>query len=156
MTNLAAFLSMVSASEGTDKYPDPYAVLFGGKAFTDFSDHPAIVGPWKGEKLDFLGPMYIGLVSTAAGRYQINRPTWKGIQLILKLPDFGPSSQDAAAVQLIKEHNAIELVNEGNIEASIAACAPVWASLAGSASGQPQHPVATLISWYQNAGGALA
>ncbi len=157
MTNLEAFLTMLSASEGTDKYPDPYAVTFGGKfTITDFRDHPAVLGSWHGEPLDSLGPKYKGLVSTAAGRYQLIKPTWLGAQLVLRLPDFGPASQDAAATLLIKERGALNLVNAGMIAAAIRLCATEWASLPGNAGGQPQHATDELLAWYGNAGGALA
>lgn len=148
---------MISASEGTDKYPDPYAVCFGGKfTITDFSDHPAVLQVWHGEPLDFLGPAYKGLVSTAAGRYQITKPTWLGAQMVLRLPNFGPASQDATAQLLIKERGALDAVNKGLIPLAIARCSTEWASLPGSAAGQPQRHIDELLAWYQNAGGALA
>ena len=148
---------MISAAEGTDRAPDPYRVCFGFKhTIQDLSNHPAVTGEWTGEPLDFLGPKYTGLVSTAAGRYQITRPTWAGIELVLRLPDFGPASQDAAATLLIKERGALNLVNTGMISAAIRLCATEWASLPGNAGGQPQHTTEQLIAWYGNAGGALA
>jgi lysozyme len=157
VTNLEAFLTTISASEGTDKYPDPYRVCFSGKhTIADLSNHPAVTGEWHGEPLDFLGPKYQGEVSTAAGRYQITKSTWLGIQLVLRLPDFGPASQDAAATLLIKERGALNLVNAGMISAAIRLCATEWASLPGNNAGQPQHQVADLLQWYRNAGGALA
>jgi lysozyme len=157
MSNLDAFLAMIRASEGTDKYPDPYRVCFGGRhTIADLSDHPAATGEWKGEPLDSLGPNYKGLVSTAAGAYQIIRPTWAGCKLILRLADFSPASQDAAATLLIKERGAFDLVNAGQIAEAIQKCATTWASLPGGGSGQPQHTVAQLLNWYGNSGGAYA
>jgi muramidase (phage lysozyme) len=157
VTNLEAFLATLRSSEGTAKYPNPYAVTFGGKfTITDFRDHPALLGTWHGEPLDFLGPQYKGLVSTAAGAYQLIKPTWLAAKTVLRLPDFGVASQDAAATLLIREHGALDLVNAGEIAAAIAKCSSVWASLPGGTSGQPQHPVDQLLAWYGSAGGALA
>jgi muramidase (phage lysozyme) len=70
-----------------------YDVLYGGGRFTDFSHHPNIPvritsGPHKGD------------VSTAAGRYQFNFPTWTQMQREILLPDFSPKSQDEAAWHL--------------------------------------------------------
>jgi lysozyme len=155
--NLSAFLSTISHSEGTDKAADPYAVTFGYRfTITDFSDHPAVLGTWHGEPLDFLGPAYAGKVSTAAGRYQIIAPTWRTCKKLLHLPDFSPASQDWAAIELIREHGAIDLINSGRISAAIDACHGVWASFPGSTSGQPQAKLATLIQFYTGHGGSFA
>jgi muramidase (phage lysozyme) len=155
MTNLEAFLAMIRASEVGADCPNPYAMVFGGKfTITDFRDHPAVLGTWHGEPLDFLGPKYQGLVSTAAGAYQLIKPTWLGAKTVLKLPDFGVASQDAAAMLLIKEQGALDLVNSGQVVDAIQKCAGVWASLPGNGAGQPQHTMADLLGWYGDAGGA--
>lgn len=148
--NVAAFLSMVSHGEGTDKYPDPYRVVFGG-AYTivSLSDHPAVTGEWTGAH-------WKGGFSTAAGRYQLIKPTWLALQAILKLPDFTAPSQDDAAIQLIKEKGALDLIMAGQIGDAIAKCNSVWASLPGSDSGQPQAEIASLLNVYMNQGGSLA
>lgn len=157
MSNLDAFLAMVRHSEGTDKYFDPYAVCFEGKFFiTDFSDHPAVLGVWHGEKLDFLGPQYAGLVSTAAGAYQIIKPTWLTLKARLSLPDFSPGSQDAAATELIREKGALPTIEVGNVSGAIQACSSIWASLPGGSSGQPQKSTAELFAAYTTAGGQFA
>jgi lysozyme len=155
--NVAAFLTMISHSEGTDRGTDPYRICFGFKhVIQSLADHPAVTGEWAGEPLDFLGPAYAGKISTAAGRYQITRPTWLGLQAILHLPDFTGPSQDDAAIQLIKDRGALDLINAGDIQTAIRACAGEWASLPGSKSGQPQNKLGLLVDAYQSAGGALA
>lgn len=155
--NLDAFLATIRHSEGTDKYSNPYAVCFGGKfTITDFSNHPAVQGLWKGEPLDFLGGAYVGKVSTAAGAYQIIRSTWLGLKSQLKLPDFSPASQDEAATLLITQAGALHLVDGGQVADAIAKCSGVWASLPGSSSGQPQAKMAELIQAYTTNGGAFA
>lgn len=155
--NLAAFLATIRHSEGTSKTPDAYACCFGYKfVITDFSDHPAVLGTWHGAPLDFLGPAYAGKVSTAAGAYQIIRPTWVALKIALKLPDFTGPSQDAAATELIREARALDLVNAGQVANAIERCHGIWASLPGSTSGQPQRTMADLIQAYGNHGGAFA
>ena len=155
--NLAAFLSMISHSEGTDRAPDPYRVCYGfTHTIADLSDHPAITGEWMGESLANLGPAYSGLVSTAAGRYQLIRGTWRTCKNILHLPDFTGPSQDAAAAELIREAGALALVNDGRIGDAISNCRHVWASLPGSDVGQPTRTFADLMGAYTKAGGAFA
>jgi len=157
MSNLDAFLATIRHSEGTDKAPDPYAVTFGYHfTITDFRDHPAVLGTWHGEPLDFLGPAYVGKVSTAAGAYQIIRPTWVGLKSQLKLPDFRPPSQDEAATLLITQAGALHLIETGQIAAAIDRCHEIWASLPGSTSGQPQASMAALMQAYTDSGGAFA
>jgi muramidase (phage lysozyme) len=155
--NVAAFLTMISHAEGTDRAPDPYRCCFGFKhTIVNLSQHPAISGEWMGESLAFLGANYAHSISTAAGRYQITRPTWSGLQTVLNLPDFTGTSQDDAAIQLIKEHKALDLIFAGRVEDAIAQCSGVWASLPGSKSGQPQRQLVDLIDAYGTAGGSFA
>lgn len=148
---------MISHSEGTDRVKDPYRCCFGFKhIINNLAEHPAISGEWMGESLAFLGPHYAHSVSTAAGRYQITRPTWSGLQTILKLPDFTGPCQDDAAIQLIKENRALDLIFAGRVEDAIALCCRTWASLPGSKSGQPQRQLVDLIDAYGTAGGSFA
>lgn len=147
--NVSAFLATIRHSEGTDEAPDPYAVTFGYQfTITDFSDHPTCLGTWMGEH-------YRGHLSTAAGAYQLIRPTWLALQRLLSLPDFSPASQDAAALELIREKGALDLVNAGAFEAAVQLCHGVWASLPGSPSGQPQAQMTDLMAVFTGAGGTL-
>lgn len=156
-SNIIAFLNMISHSEGTDRVPDPYRCCFGFKhTIADMSDHPAVTGEWKGEQLDFLGPTYAGLISTAAGKYQITKHTWLALKEALNLPDFSAQSQDAAATLLIKQKGALDAINGGRVADAIALCHEVWASLPGSTSGQPQKTLASLVQYYTGNGGAFA
>ena len=157
MNNLGAFLTMISHSEGTDRVADPYRVCFGYRhVIADLSDHPAITGEWHGESLANLGPDYAGKISTAAGRYQLIRPTWIDAKQALHLPDFTGPSQDAAATWLINGRGALNMVNGGRVADAIDRCRTVWASLPGSTSGQPQAKLADLIQSYTAAGGGFA
>jgi len=156
--NVVAFLALIAWSEGTDKAADPYRVCYGYKhTVQNFADHPRATGEWGGESLASLGPSYAGKVSTAAGRYQIINPTWQGIKKALSLPDFGPDSQDKAAVYLIRGRKALDDVKAGNIAAAVAKCAPEWASLPGAnAAGQHMRKLDDLLAVYEQSGGALA
>lgn len=140
---------MLRHSEGTDKAPNPYAVTF-GNSFTieDFSDHPHALG-WPGY-------LWNGIHETASGAYQITYPTWVTLKARLGLTDFGPFSQDDAALELIREAHAIDLVNGGRVVDAIALCRNIWASLPGGTSGQPQSQLGTLVQAYTSAGGAFA
>ena len=148
---------MIAHSEGTDRAPDPYRVCYGYRhTIVDLRDHPAITGEWKGESLASLGAQYAHEISTAAGRYQINRPTWLHCKAALHLQDFTGPSQDDAAIFLIKQAGFLDAVNAGDIQAAIDGCSGVWASLPGSKAGQPTRTVAALLDAYTELGGELA
>ncbi len=154
--NLTAFLKMIQTSEGTAKCPNPYAVTFGYQfTITDFSDHPALLG-WTGYPLTSLGARYADEVSTAAGAYQLIKPTWMICKQTLRLPDFTAPSQDAAATLLIRQKGALAMVENGEIAAAIGQCKNVWASLPGNLSGQPQKRLADLLDTYTQHGGGFA
>lgn len=156
--NAGAFLRMISRAEGTDIGCDPYRVCYGYKhALVSFADHPAITGEWRGESIAQLGPQYAGMVSTAAGRYQIIKPTWLGCKRALTLPDFGPDSQDKAALYIIQQAGALDLVLAGDFDQAVQRCASQWASLPGAnAPGQKMRKLDDLRAAYLSAGGALA
>lgn len=159
--NVSAFLRMIQQAEGTDRSGDPYRVCYAYRhTINDLRDHPTVTGEWRGERLSDamcanagFGP---GCVSTAAGAYQIIRPTWANLKSALRLPDFSPASQDAAAVELIRRRGALADVQAGRVAAAIEKCRNEWASLPGNYAKQGQRTTSTLISWYQQAGGTYA
>lgn len=159
--NVAAFLAVIRQAEGTDRSGDPYRVCFGYRhTIQDLSEHPAITGEWRGERLSDamcanagFGP---GCVSTAAGAYQIIRPTWVRIRDRLGLRDFGKASQDAAAVELIRLRGALEDVKAGRVVQAIEKCRHEWASLPGNYAKQGQRTMGQLLAWYQQNGGNTA
>lgn len=154
--NMAGFLTMLSHSEGTDRAADSYRVCYAfHHTIVDLRDHPSVTGEWKGESLASLGPQYAHSISTAAGRYQLIKPTWLDCKAALHLPDFTAPSQDDAAIYLIKQKGALDLVNSGRVAEAINLCHGVWASLPGSTSGQPQTSFAALMNAYSAAGGAF-
>ena len=158
---LAAFAAMVRESEGTTRGGDPYAVCYGYRhTIANFADHPKNTGEWAGERLPDamckaagFGP---GCISTAAGAYQIIRPTWNRIKAKMGLGDFSPASQDAAFFQLVAERGALEDVKAGRIDTAIHKCRQEWASLPGNTAGQGQRGLGQLVAWFQQNGGFVA
>lgn len=144
-----AFLDMLAWSEGTDKPGQPtknhgYDVIVGGELFSDYSDHP--------RKLVTLNPK---LKSTASGRYQLLSRWWDAYRKQLGLKDFSPASQDAVALQQIKERHALELIDAGDIRQAIDRCSNIWASLPGAGYGQFEHKADSLIAKFKEAGGEV-
>jgi len=147
-TNRKAFLDMIAESEGTTRIGDQdgYNVIVGGTTFGGYADHP--------RKLVVLNKK--GLKSTAAGRYQLLSRYYDAYKKSLKLRDFSPASQDAIAIQQIKECRALEDVDAGRFDIAVKKCARIWASLPGAGYGQHENKLADLQIAYVNAGGTLA
>lgn len=149
---LTAFLTMLAQSEGTESCGTShgYDCLVGSTPkkpvlFTSYADHPRVFVP--------LRP---GLTSSAAGRYQILARNYDAYKRTLKLPDFSPASQDAIAVQMIREQHALSDIETGHLANAIDKCNNVWASLPGSPYGQRTNTFQQCCVWFQNAGGVLA
>lgn len=145
--NERAFLDMIAYAEGTTG-ADGYNTLFGGGKFESFADHPRQIFSFKNKRGE-------NLKTSAAGRYQFLARTWDALQRRLSLPDFGPESQDAAALELVRERGALADVQAGRVSLAIAKCAKIWASLPGAGYAQPERKLTTLIAQFQSAGGNL-
>ena len=144
--NQKAFLDMIASSEGTIGLGNNgYNVLVGGTFFDSYADHPRIIVHLKN-----------GLNSSAAGRYQLLARYFDPYKELLSLPDFSPASQDAIALQQIRECGAIDNIEAGLIGIAIAKCSHIWASLPGANYGQHENTVQYLTSIYKNAGGSVA
>jgi muramidase (phage lysozyme) len=157
--NVVAFLSMLAWSEGTSTSPATkdrgYDVIVTGadrvpEVFTDYSVHPFSRGR-KSKRINSKG-----LTSNASGRYQFMLKDYAHYRSLLRLPDFGPLSQDLWAIQLIRERRALTLIQAGKIEDAIARVRNIWASLPGAGYGQPEHKLADLLAVYRKAGGTVA
>lgn len=152
--NLRAFLDMLAWSEGTSnsRYTknDGYDVIVGGidspNTFSSYVDHPGVLVTVNRN----------GLKSTAAGRYQLLHRYWKIYKDQLGLKDFSPASQDAVAIQQIKERRALADIEAGRIESAIEKCKNIWASLPGAGYGQKEHGVAPLVAKYKADGGTVS
>ena len=90
----------------------------------DYSDHP--------RKLVTLNPK---LKSTGAGRYQLLSCWWGCLPQAKQLKDFS-ESQDAVALQQIKERGALPMIDRGDIRQAIDRCSNIWASLPGAGYGR--------------------
>ncbi len=145
--NRRAFLDMIAYSEGTAG-PNGYRTMFGGTLTDSLADHPR-------QFFSFTDKAGRNLKTSAAGRYQFLSRTWDELAKALSLPDFGPASQDAAALELIRRRGALKDVDAGRISAAIAKCAPIWASMPGAGYAQPERKLNTLLASYSAAGGNL-
>lgn len=145
--NVAAFLRMIRAGEGTAG-PNGYRTMFGGELFATFADHPriAVTRPLGGTVL----------TSTAAGAYQFLSRTWDEVRDALGLESFDPTMQDVGAVFLIRRRGALNDVREGRFDEAVRKCGKEWASLPGSPYGQPTKTIDQARGVYAAAGGAFA
>lgn len=151
--NRAAWVTMIGQAEGAD-----YSTCFGYRfTISDFTDHPAVMGTWTGEKLSDdmcanagFGP---GCVSTAAGKGQIKKATWLRVKGKLGLVDFSPASQDAAILQLTADRGALAAVDAGDLTTAVSRCRNEWASLPGNYAKQGQRSLDQLLTWFNQAGG---
>lgn len=148
-TNLERFLALIAVSEGTSTNPltgdqRGYNVIVSGpggpEVFMDYSDHPFADRP----------PKHVrdGLFSTASGRYQLLYRWWVPYKASLGLKDFSPASQDAVAIEQMKERGALVKIEDGDIQGAIEACANIWASFPGNAYGQGGHSMEALLDKY--------
>jgi muramidase (phage lysozyme) len=133
-----AFLRLIREGE-TSQGELAYRTIVGGGQFDSFADHPR----------QLVDLPKLGVKSTAAGAYQFLSRTWDGCRDALGLPDFGPESQDIAAVYLIDGRGALADVIKGDIEQAIGKCAHEWASLPGSPYGQPTMTLERALAVYR-------
>ena len=94
-----------------------YDVIVGGELFTDYSDHP--------RKLSHAKPKtQINRRRTLPASFPLVRmPAWPERLL--------SESQDAVALQRIKERGALPMIDRGDIRQAIDRCSNIWASLPG-------------------------
>ena len=149
--NRKAFLDMLGVSEGTSTIPGSdggYRVLVGSTAarpilFDNYADHPRILNKQ--------------FNSSAAGKFQILERFFDGYKKQLYLPDFGPSSQDAIALQMIAECHALDDIDAGRFDDAVFKCRSRWASLPGANySGQHMQKIKDLRLAYSSAGGRFS
>lgn len=131
--NQKAFLEMIAWSEGTAAIGSHggYDVIVTSTPerpvlFTDYSTHPRREMDVK----DAHGNLICR--SDAAGRYQLMGRYFEPYRKLLNLFDFSPASQDAIALQQIKECRALPDIEAGQIADAINKCAHIWASFPGA------------------------
>jgi muramidase (phage lysozyme) len=116
--NIQAFLKAIVDAEGGG-YDFKYGAVKGKRndpwRFNDYSTHP---GPG------------VGGVTTAAGKYQINRATWQDhAEHRMGLTDFTPETQDLIAVSMLRGLGVIENIKGGDIEGALSQASKQWAAL---------------------------
>lgn len=147
-----AFLYMIRTLETGSA--DPYNIFYGGSRFNDMNDHPVLTGEKEGIPLSPTTCVNAGYasgncVSTAAGGYQINVPTWLEVRAEYpRLTDFSPSSQDEAAIRLLRKTGAIDSLAAGDFDAALRQASPRWASLPFSTAKQNPKSYAYALSQY--------
>ena len=164
--NEAAFLWMIRVAEGTSD-ANGYRALFGHTAsrprlFESFADHPRLAQRFT----DKAGRL---LWTSAAGAYQAMAvspipgstkstrvDTWDRIKRRLQLPDFSPASQDAFALELIREAGALADVRAGRFDSAVDRVKGIWASMPGAGYAQHEQSLDRLRLAFVNAGGTLA
>ena len=120
--NVQRGLSVIRTTEGTAKRANPYAVGFGFAPIDNLSWHP-------GTSHSFSTKSGKKQRTTAAGAYQFLSKTWNGVASKLGLTNFGPRSQDIAALALIDARGGLNSLVKGDLRGFINAVGPEWASL---------------------------
>lgn len=118
--NVRQFLDLIAHTEGTEG--NGYRTAFGGGRLSSLSDHPRYSKTFKQKN---------GKTNktSAAGRYQFLRGTWDGLARQYGLKDFGPQSQDIAAVALLAQNGALGRILKGDMQGAVRKAGPTWASL---------------------------
>lgn len=137
-----ALLNTIRYAEGTwlGGRDDGYRVIYGGRRISDLARHPETT-------------VQAGYSSAAAGAYQFLPGTWREAARTLGLPDFGPGSQDQAALYLIEKRGVLSQIDRHGLgPQTLAQLAPEWASLPSSSGqsyyGQPVHDARELLRFY--------
>lgn len=164
---VSVILDLIAKSEGTSTAPltrmygydvivtgivmgPDYAYHVHEETFDDYSTHPFAVTKLRPEgRPPVLVRAHPPLESTASGRYQQLLHNWNVYKTQLRLPDFGPLSQDKMGYQLLKEIRAVEPIMDGDVRATIPLLGLRWASFPTSTAGQPKHSIETLLAWHQ-------
>lgn len=136
---IQVFLQLIMYAEGTDKYPNPYKVIFSGQTFDSYKWHPNRLitsGKYK---------------STAAGAFQFIIGTWNAHAKVLGLTNFSPKNQQIAA--LYEGRAAIPHILNCEWERAIRAVNTNWASFPGSPYGQPVKTMSQMLAFINNRGG---
>ena len=146
--NQKAFLDMIAFSELGPKLlaksDNGYNVIVGGALFhNNYADHPRIL-----VKLPKLR-----ISSTAAGRYQLLQRYFDAYKKTLGLKDFSPASQDAIALQQIRERKALADIENGHIAAAVQKVKNIWESMPGASYGQHEQKLEHLLAAFDAAGG---
>lgn len=162
--NVRAFLETIKLCEGT-KNAGEYACLYGStpsnpRTFEGFADHPRIVSRISASDQRWTsaaGAYQFMAVSPIPGGGSTRVNTWDTLKARLSLPDFSPASQDAAAVELLRECGALGRLQVGDLAGAVSRARRIWASLPGANyAGQGMRTMGQVQAWYSSSGGVLA
>ena len=155
---LGAFLYMIRTAEHEPRFEDwqRYGLFYTSIPFENFADHPVNTGELKPVRLPDRLCAPSGLnppcYSSAAGAYQIIRPTWNRVRQAgawgPRLEDFSPINQDEAARRLLIEAGALGNIESGNIEGAIRQVSRIWASLPGSSAMQNPKSLDRVLAYF--------
>lgn len=161
--NVAAFLAMIRAAEGTAP-PEAYGALFGwpaaGRNFDPYSatGHPRVF-------FNYTDKSGKTVRTSAAGAYQIIWTTWSAYYVPFmawcglngrECTGFTPGTQDSFAEFLLSLDGALDDVKAGRLPEALAIARKRWASLPGAGYNQPERSQQFVINAYTNAGGRIA
>lgn len=151
--NMAAILSTIRFAEGTAP-AEGYRALFGwrpgnGKTFSGYASHPK-------QFFNYTNKAGTTIRTSAAGAYQITATTFDALVKKYGFTDFTPDTQDAMAIELMRERGAIADIEAGRFETAIRKIRPIWASLPGANVDQPERSMAYVKNAFLQAGGTLA
>ena len=74
----------------------------------------------------------------------------------LGLKDFSPKSQDAVALQQIKERGALPMIDRGDIRQAIDRCSNIWVTNCRAlVMVSSEHSADSLIAKFKEAGGTV-
>lgn len=133
-TNAQTYLRMLQQAEGTytGQGGNPYATAFGGGQLPDLRQHPKTLH-------NFTQTDGKPNKTSAAGAYQFLSSTWDDVSGKLGLPDFGPQSQDLAALELMRRNGSLPHVLAGEFDQAVKKDGKTWASLPSSPYAQPKR-----------------
>lgn len=142
--NARRWLNLISFAEGTYGKQGPrYDITFGYRPIKDLSKHP--------DQVVRSG----GYSSAAAGAYQFMPGTWQRASQAVKAPDFGPRSQDLAALQLMR-WRGVDPDKAPISPENVAKLSGEWAAFptlkGGSAYGQPSKSYEQLAKFAKSQG----
>lgn len=143
--NVRAFLRVLREGESSQT-DDAYRMRFGG----ELVDPGLIWHPGGTVKRLINGK---AIESSAAGAYQFLARTWESVAHEIGLANFGPASQDLAAIYLIARRGALPDVVAGRLDDAIRRCSGEWASLPDSPYGQPTLTFERARAVYERWGG---
>jgi hypothetical protein len=111
--------------------------------------------PYKGHPRFYVQHDNSSDTTSAAGAYQIVYKTWNGLQI--KLPDMTKTNQDKAAVQLLKDRNALKMIKAGQIMKALneTLITAEWASLGQYYEGQMGVCPDDIVRIFTDNGGVL-